>query len=79
MKNLPELWRTVIALLDGGGIGPVAVVGYVALEKGGRYCFCVHGGNVYHTALLLDWRYLSDVLPEYCPPQNDKFLEGEEK
>lgn len=77
-KELPTPFQPLLMLIDGGELGPIPAVGYGAKDDGdsGTMIFmCTVGHVAYPPELILDWKYLDKVCPEYILPESAKFLE----
>ena len=65
-------------LLDGGELGPIPAVCYGAQDDGdsdGMVFVSTTGNVAYVQELVLDWKYLDEVCPEYVLPESEKFIE----
>ena len=73
-KELPQMWRTVIAVMRIGELYAMPVCGYVGSDED-RMFFAIHGSKRFYSASrIVEWEYLEDILPDYCVPANEKFL-----
>ena len=63
--EVPENYRTIIALIDAGDLGRVPMTGYFA-EVGANLVLVPYGrGPVFAAELVTCWDYLADVAPQY--------------
>ena len=69
-KEMPEMWRVVLALLVFGDVPPLPLTGFIAetTDTHERYfhAFCKIG---YSTDLIAKWDYLDEIAPGYCLKQ----------
>ena len=76
--ELPEPFKRLLVLLDGGELGPIPAVCYGRQDDGdsdGMVFVSTTGNVAYVKELVLDWKYLRDVCPEYELPESEKFIE----
>lgn len=66
-KQLPEKYRTIIALLKFEGVPPVPLTGFIA-ETTDTHEPYFHAFNRrgYSVKLIAKWDYLDEVLPGYA-------------
>ena len=66
-KQLPEKYRTIIALLKFEDVPPVPLTGFIA-ETSDTHEPYFHAFNRrgYDVSLIKKWDYLHEVLPGYC-------------
>ena len=66
-KELPEMYRTVLALLVFGKIPPLPLTGFIAetIDTHEKY-FHAFNKIGYSTELIKNWDYLDEIAPGYC-------------
>lgn len=67
MNNLPDEYIAVLALLKFEDVPPMPVVGFMAktVDDQTPY-FHVPAGRIgYDPALIIKWRYLKDIAPDF--------------
>lgn len=65
--ELPEPDKLVLALLKFDDVPPMPVVGFMAktIDTHEPYFHCPGNWQGYHPDLVVKWRYLKDVTPDF--------------
>ena len=79
-KEMPEMWRVVLALLVFGDVPPLPLTGFIA-ETTDTHEKYFHAFNTigYSTDLIAKWDYLDEIAPEYCMKQKGGNHENSKK